>query len=119
MEQEINTLELAKLYEKQGYISDAQKMYEVLHNQNPTLETQDGLRRTNRLLKSQNQGGESKAAAGTVTGQDMQIQKPAQAVVQLEQKLPADLKKWMTLVLMENRLTTARQMKQNCRPDHS
>ncbi len=108
MEQEINTLELAKLYEKQGYINEAQKMYDVLNNRNPTSEAAAGLKRMTDQLANRNQRDEDHKTRALNSDSDDILP---------EQKLSADLEKWMRLVLMENRLITAKQLKQNCRPD--
>jgi hypothetical protein len=110
MEQEINTLELAKLYEKQGYIVEAQKMYDVLNSQNPTAETAAGLERMNGRL-------ENKPMTDPDSDRKTGIPDPEPAVNPSERELSADLKKWMTLVLMENRLARAKQAKRNCRPE--
>lgn len=54
MNQDIKTLELAKIYERQGYDKEAFKVYSFLDAQESTNETKAGL---NRLKKMKENGG--------------------------------------------------------------
>ncbi len=51
MKQDIGTLELARLYERQGYYKDALEMYLCLNNQTAGGEIQEGIARLNKKLE--------------------------------------------------------------------
>ena len=51
MTQDIKTLELAKLYESQGYYEDALKIYSFLNNQEATNELSAALKRMEKKME--------------------------------------------------------------------
>ena len=51
--QDINTLELAKVYENQGYYKDAHKIYSYLNDQETTYELRSGIERLEEKMKEE------------------------------------------------------------------
>ena len=87
MNQVINTIELAKLYEGQGYYEDAYEMYAALDRENSTNQTRAGMER----MKKKRQPLADDSG-------------PRQKIAQL-------LERWVKLVVLQHRLSRFSKIK--------
>lgn len=92
---DINTLEIANLYEKQGYYEDAHKIYAALDAAQSTMETLDGLERTREY--------EIVPPKKTHNPKEMEIHG--------EQKVYGLLEEWFNLLVTKHRLENFRKLK--------
>ena len=90
MKSEMCTLELAKLYESQGYYKDAYEMYRVLDREHSSGQTRAGIRRM-----------ETKLAAAPED-------KP-------EEKTARLLEQWIKMIVLKHRFTLFKQIKSRLR----
>lgn len=86
MNQEIKTLELARLYESQGHYQDAFDMYMALNEEQPSDQFQDGIHRMRTRLDSM-------------------------GPVDLKMKMSQLLEQWVKLVVLQHRLKKYKKMK--------
>ena len=86
MNLEIKTLELAKLYERQGHYHDALDMYEALYQEEPTDQFQDDIQRMRDKLESM-------------------------GPVNLKMKISQLLEQWLKLVVLQHRLKKYKKIK--------
>lgn len=84
-----DTLELAKLYESQGYMEDARKVYESLAAKGSSEEIEAGLRR--------------------VTASDASA--PKEPVSPAEQKMASLLEQWVQLLVVQQRIENFKRIK--------
>jgi len=87
MTQDIKTLELAKIYESQGYYEDALKLYSFLNNQGTTNEINAGLKRMEKRAKNK-----------------LPVSHP-------EGKLSSLFEEWLTLMILKQRLDNFKKIK--------
>jgi hypothetical protein len=80
MSQDIRTLELARMYERQGYYKDALEIYSHLHDQKTGKEIQAGINRMNEKLE--------KAGLEPLP----------------EEKTALNFEKWLMLLILRHRL---------------
>ena len=79
MTQDIKTLELARIYENQGYYKDAFEIYSFLNEQGTTAEIQAGLNRMEKKMENENKDAHPK-------------------------KIAALFEKWLMLMVLKQRL---------------
>ena len=87
MNQDIQTIELAKTYEDQGHYKDAYEIYLALDREQSTKETQDGLNRTQSMFENDKKGN------------------------QAEKRISALLEKWLKLMVLKQRLRNFERIK--------
>ena len=87
MTQDIKTLELAKLYESQGYYEDALKIYSFLNNRETTNEITAGLKRMEKKIDN-----------------EVSDSLPEEKISQL-------FEKWLMLMILEQRLDNFKKIK--------
>lgn len=80
MTQDIKTLELARVYENQGYYKDAHEIYLFLNEQGTTPEIQAGLNRMEKKMENEKQE------------------------IYPEKKIAALFEKWLMLMVLKQRL---------------
>jgi hypothetical protein len=86
MTQDIQTMELAKLYERQGYFKEAFDYYAFLDNREPSNETKAGLHRMEKRMKEK---GSSASSANT---------------------LSLLVEKWVKVLVLKQRVDTVKKM---------
>ena len=87
MTQDIQTLQLAKLYESQGYYEDALKIYSFLNDQKTTTEISTGLNRMEKKMIDEKAGSHP------------------------EEKISKLFEKWIKLMVLEQRLDNFKRIK--------
>lgn len=87
MTQELKTLELARIYESQGYNKDAFEIYSFLDTKETSNEIKAGLKRMEKRMEDKEQE------------------------MQSEENISRLLKKWMTLMVLEQRLNHLKKIK--------
>ncbi len=87
MTRDIKTLELAKIYESQGYYEDALKIYSFLNNQEATNELSAALKRMEKKMKDEKSDSHP------------------------EEKISQLLEKWLDLIILEQRLDNFKKIK--------
>lgn len=92
MTQEFTTLELAKIYQRQGYYQDAFEIYSILDAQESTAETREGLRQLESKLESEEK--------------NMAEEEP-----QSEKKIYRLVEKWLRMMVLKKRLGDVKKMK--------
>ena len=87
MTQDIKTLELAKIYESQGYYEDALKIYSFLNNRESTNELSAALKRMEKKMEDEKPDSHP------------------------EKKISQLLEKWLDLMILEQRLDNFKKIK--------
>lgn len=121
MSDEIKTLELARIYEAQGYVKDALDIYSFLHAQTPSKEIQAGLNRMRTRLETQalNQPEDQKndqlfsliQSSGSDPVMDSDMGHDLDPRTIFSQRI----EKWFTLLVMEERMIRMKTLKHKCR----
>lgn len=91
MNQHIKTSELARVYESQGYTKEAFEIYSFLDAQETSNEIKAGLKRVEKMM-----------------GQEKPIS-------QREENISQIFKKWLTLLMLKQRLDNLKKLKAACR----
>ncbi|WP_300458453.1 hypothetical protein [Desulfobacula sp.] len=86
MTQDIQTLELAKLYERQGYVKEALETYTVLDDREPSIETRAGLDRMEKRMEKK------------------------EPSVSPDSPLSQVFEKWVKLLVLQHRVDTMKKM---------
>ncbi|MCD4722661.1 MAG: hypothetical protein K8S13_22810 [Desulfobacula sp.] len=87
MIQDIKTLELAKIYESQGYYEDALEIYSFLNNRETTNEISAGLKRMEKRMEDEGPGSHP------------------------EEKIFGLFEKWLMLMVLQQRLDNFKKIK--------
>jgi hypothetical protein len=87
MTQDIKTLQLAKIYESQGYYEDALKIYSFLNNRETTNEISTGLKRMEKRMEDEVIDAHPK------------------------EKISNLFEKWLRLMILEQRLDNFKKIK--------
>ncbi|MBU1342488.1 MAG: hypothetical protein KKE44_07335 [Proteobacteria bacterium] len=88
MSQDIKTLELAKIYENQGYFKDAFEIYSFLDSSNTSIEIKAGLKRMGKKITQE---------------KDQEIL-PEKTISRL-------FEKWLLLIILKQRLANFNKIK--------
>lgn len=88
MKQELKTLEVARIYESQGYFEEAMEIYSFLDGREASAEVKDGLRRMGEKMEDKGQGS-----------------LPEKNISRLYQE-------WLGLMILEFRLDNFKKLKQ-------
>ncbi len=107
MNQDIKTLELARIYESQGYFRTAHKIYSFLDEQKTSNEIRAGLKRCEkRKTTDQPVDNHSPGDDQLIDTQhdDVQID------VSSEKKISVLLEKWLMLMVLQRRLNTYKKI---------
>lgn len=118
MTNNINTMELARIYESQGYFKDALKMYQNIQSSSPGIEIKAGI---NRMTAKLNQKTDSpqKPSMEDITDLISSVQdddtttenQPVSARISGIHHLSSELEKWISLVLIENQINDLKKLK--------
>lgn len=111
MDQDINTLELARIYESQGYFRTAQKIYAFLDEQNTSTEIRAGLKRCEKKMipneSAENPLKENYSQDDLITDiKSVNFQpEDRRTGVDSKKKIPLLLEKWLMLMVLQRRLS--------------
>ncbi|MCP3873691.1 MAG: hypothetical protein GY699_11115 [Desulfobacteraceae bacterium] len=89
MTDDIQTLELAKIYESQGFFKDALNIYSALDIQDSSNETKAGLKRMEKEMENEGQEGHANP----------------------EKKISKLFEKWLMLMVLKQRLNNFKKIK--------
>jgi len=95
MDYDIKTLELARIYESQGYFRTAYKIYAFLDKQKSSNEIRAGLKRCDKKMTLDQPLDDNAIHAQPVP----------------EKKISALLEKWLMLMVLQRRLSTYKKIK--------
>jgi len=91
MNQELKTLEVARIYESQGYFEDALEIYSFLDGQETCVEVKAGLKRMKERMEERIEDGEQKSL-------------PYEKISRLYQE-------WLELMILKQRLNNFKKIK--------
>lgn len=121
MTYEIKTLELARIYESQGYVEDALKIYSSLCSQTPSDEIKAGLNRMRIRLKTQTENqieGQTYiqlASLAQSLSSDLDSDKPVDPEVEQVSNMAIRniVEQWLTLMVLEDRMNRIIKFERN------
>ncbi len=124
MEHGINTIELARIYESQGYHQKAFEIYSFLENQTPGAEITAGLNRMKKRLETSPESSSTEKIKSELQDLVLSLEPddtPEDDTPIIEDNIqpdtpsdsltPALLKKWMSLVALEDQVVQVRRLK--------
>ncbi len=109
MGQDIKTLELARIYETQGYFRTAHKIYTFLDEQKTSNEIKAGLKRCEKRMVSDKKP--NKISDQPAENQPADIE-PSNSEIDFlpEKKISKLLEKWLMLMVLQRRLNTYKKI---------